>query len=152
VYVLPGVSPDIAPACWKVWETGVVPSFALEVMARDGRKDQERSPLRYDELGVRELVVFDPYVDEASGRVRFRVFRRDDQRGLVQTEATNADRIRSEVLGCFLRAIGEGPALRLRIATGAEGETIVPTDAERADTAEAEVARLRAELERRSRG
>ena len=32
VYVLPGVGPDINIDCWKVWETGIVPSFALEVV------------------------------------------------------------------------------------------------------------------------
>lgn len=79
--------------------------------------------------------------------------------------ATDADRIRSRALGCHLRAVGEGTALRLRIASGARGDTLYRTDAERAEAeharaeaesaraerAEAELGRLRAQLARRPR-
>ena len=33
VYVLPGVPLDTPIDCWKVWETGVVPSLAIEVVS-----------------------------------------------------------------------------------------------------------------------
>ncbi len=131
VYVMPGFPPDVAPRCWKVWQTGVSPSFALEIMSEeDDVKDVERAPQRYDALGTRELVVFDPYVDVRSGRTRFRVHRRDERGKLVVVEATNADRVRSEVLGCVLRAVGGGDAMRLRVAVDAEGEELFPTAAE----------------------
>lgn len=147
VYVMPGVEPDITPRCWKTWETGVAPSFALEIMSEiDDLKDVAHAPQRHDELGTRELVVFDPYVDVESGRTRFRVHRRDERGSLVVVEATNRDRVESRELGCFLRAVGEGSALRLRIATGPTGDVIVPTDNERA-TLEAERAAI-AERER----
>ena len=163
VYVMPGVDPEAAPRCWKLWEAGVPPSFAVEIMAEENDlKDVVHAPQRYDELGTRELVVFDPYVDVASGRTRFRVHRRDEAGKLVVVEATNADRVRSAELGCFLRAVGQGSAMRLRLATGAEGETLFPTEgeaerearealaAERAarEALEAELAKMRAELER----
>ena len=80
-----------------------------------------------------ELVVFDPYVDVRSGRTRFRVHRRDERGKLVVVEATNADRIRSEVLGCVVRAVGAGDAMRLRLAVDAEGEVLFPTAAEAAE-------------------
>jgi hypothetical protein len=51
--------------------------------------------------------------------VRFRVFRRLKQRGLVLVEATNDDRVRVAALDCWLRSIGEGGAARLRVALGA---------------------------------
>jgi Uma2 family endonuclease len=151
VYVLPGVSPDIAPKSWKVWETGIVPSFALEVVSENPTKDEEIAPARYDALGVKELIVFDPHAEELPDRVRFSVYRRDARGELAQVEVTNADRVRSAVLGCFLRAVGSGPGRRLRIGVGPEGGVLIPTEAERAQAAEAEVARLRAELERLKR-
>ncbi|WP_136971133.1 Uma2 family endonuclease [Polyangium sorediatum] len=136
VYVMPGLPSDVAPRCWKVWQTGVAPSFALEIIAEeDENKDVSQSPQRHDELGTRELVVFDPYVDVRSGRTRFRVHRRDERGKLVVVEATNADRVWSEVLGCMLRAVGGGDAMRLRLAVDAEGEELFPTEAEAAQEA-----------------
>jgi len=172
VYVLPGVDPLTDITAWKVWETGVVPSIAIEVVGLDARKDYEIGPGRYDELGVEELIVHDPSYDESRDRMRFQVWRR--RRGeLVRVEHTDSDRVRSSVLGCFLREVGEGSARRLRIATGRRGERLYPSaeeaaretaereraaretaererDAERhaREAAEDELARVRAELER----
>lgn len=155
LYVLPGVDPGTSFDCWKVWETGIVPSFALEIVSRDAVKDYEIGPQRYDALGVRELVVLDPGAAGGRERVRWQVFRRRAPRGrLTRIEATNRDRVRSRELGCFLRVAGDGPQMRVRIASGARGERLYPTveetlRAERAarTQAEAEVARLRADLE-----
>ena len=179
VYVLPGVAPGTDVKTWKVWETGVVPSFALEVVSSDVDKDYEHGPRRYDELGVRELVVFDPEYDldppargSRNERCRWQVFRRVPRRGFVLVLRTNADRVRSKVLGAWLRVVGDGSALRVRLATDARGDLLLPTEAEaeraakeaeraakeaeraareaeRAgrEAAEAEVAKLRAELE-----
>jgi hypothetical protein len=153
VYVMPGVTVQGEPPdCWKLWEAGNAPSFVLEVMSRDGRKDVEESPARCDEMGVEELIVYDPLVDVISGRTRFRVHRRGEDGRLALVEATNADRVRSEVLGCFLRVVGEGISLRLRIGMEPAGDELFPTEAEaeraRAEAAEAENAKLRAEIER----
>src|SRR5205814_47995 len=75
VYVLPGVDPGIAFGCWKIWEDAVVPSFALEIVSpNDWMKDYRENPGLYNELGVRELVVFDPdYALHRSDRVRWQV-------------------------------------------------------------------------------
>jgi Uma2 family endonuclease len=170
VYVLPGVDPSLVPACWKTWETGVVPSFALEIVSRHGRgKDYERAPLRYAELGVGELVIFDPDFAGSAERIRWQVYRPMPGRGFVRVLRTNADRIRSSALRCWLVSSGEGASTRVRLATGEHGEDLVPTDAElaasrsaerarreaaeaRREAAEAEAARLRSELERLRRG
>ena len=153
VYVLPGVSLSARPPSWKVWETGKVPSFALEVVSTEVEKDYLVSPQRYDRLGVRELLVFDPYSAVSRDRVRWQVFRRVKNRGLVRVEATNGDRVASRVLGCFLRVVGEGDEVRVRLGTGPNGDTLVPTDEEareqaEADRAEERAARERAEAER----
>jgi hypothetical protein len=167
VYVLPGVDPETAISAWKVWETGVVPSLAVEVVGLDVRKDYEVGPERYAELGVEELIVYDPDCGEGRERVRFQVWRR--RRGaFVRVARTDADRVRSRVLGCFVREVGEGALRRLRLATGSRSEVLFPTaeeaerklrtiaeaaereleaERQRRENAEAEIARLRAELE-----
>ncbi|HEY2408924.1 MAG TPA: Uma2 family endonuclease, partial [Polyangiaceae bacterium] len=68
------------------------------------------------------------------------------------------DRVRSRELGCYLRAVGEGSALRLRIASGARGRTLfaTPEEAERRilnakKAALARVAELEKMLAKRSR-
>ena len=152
VYVLPGVPLSPRVGAWKIWETGKVPSFALEVVSRDVDKDYLTSPPKYDRMGVAELVVFDPDFAESDERVAWQVFRRIKGRGLVKVEATNADRVRSRVLGCFLRVVGEGDHVRLRLGTGPTGDTLLPTDEEAREQAEAErdeerAARKRVEAE-----
>jgi Uma2 family endonuclease len=180
VYVLPGVSLTPRVGAWKVWQQGHIPTFALEVVSQDVDKDYLGSPPKYDRLGVEELVIYDPDFALSERRVQWQVFRRVKKRGLVKVEATNADRVRSRVLGCFLRVVGTGDEVRLRLGTGPEGEALFPTDEEaraRADAAraqadaaralasaerdeervakeraEAEILKLRAELARLGRG
>jgi Uma2 family endonuclease len=172
VYVMSGLDPDLDVDCWKTWEEPrAVPSFALEIVSRaNPRKDVTVSPIRHAALGTRELVVFDPRrprkILRSGDRTRWTVFRRVARRGLVQVEATNADRIYSKSLKLWLRVVGEGIHLRVRLARGPEGDELIPTaeEDERAgrqaaeagrqeaeagrQAAEAEVARLRAELAR----
>ena len=102
--------------------------------------------------------MFDPDYAASQDRVQWQVFRRIKGRGLVKVEATNEDRVRSRVLGCFLRVVGSGDEVRLRIGTGPNGETLLPTDDEareeekrRADGAEAKLAEALAEIERLKR-
>ena len=127
VYVLPGVDPRTRVRTWKLWLDRVVPSFALEVASQDWEKDYYEIPARYDELGVKELVVFDPGFDDHTDGVRWQVFRRVGRRGLVRVEATRADRVRSKVLACWLRAAGAGRDVRVRLGIGPQGDELVPT-------------------------
>lgn len=174
VYVIPGVPPERMIRSWLTWLEGKVPSFALEVVSRGTKKDYKRMPPLYDELGVKELVIFDPEFHKRANRVRFQIYRRQGRRWTLQV--TNEDRVRSRELGCWLRVVGEGAAQRLRIATGPAGEALFATEAEheramresagherereRAEkereraarqAAETELARLRAELARAKR-
>jgi hypothetical protein len=133
LYVLPGVDPRTRVRTWKLWQDRVVPSFALEVVSQDWMKDYAEAPERYRELGVSEVVIFDAGYDEHPDGVRWQVFRRVGKRGLVRVGASQADRVRSKMLGCWLRAVGEGRDTRLRIAVGPRGEELVPTAEEEAD-------------------
>lgn len=149
VYVLPNVDPNIALRSWKTWETGIAPSFVLEVASDDFERDYDHNPALYAALGVRELVVFDPHARASSRgrRVRWQVFRRVANRGLVRVDVSQGDRVRSKALGAWLRAVGEGDAVRVRIALGNSGAELYPTEAE-AERAAKEQERAAKEQER----
>lgn len=161
VYVLLGVRQDLAVPSWKLWEGAPAPHFALEVVSRDVSKDYDKSPALFDAIGGNELVLFDPEARATSKRrFRWTVYRRGPD-GMRLVEQTHADRVRSEALGGHLRTVGEGASLRVRLASGPEGNELFPTDAEahlaaesERDAARAELERVRAELEalRRSSG
>jgi hypothetical protein len=145
VYVLPGAPLIVDVGAWKVWETGLIPSFAFEIVSRDVDKHYLLSPAKYSRLGVEELIVFDPEAHESRSRARWQVFRRNKRGLLLRVASTDADRVKSRVLGCHLRVVGEGGATRVRIATGINGETLFPTEAEARAKAEAERAQAEAE-------
>lgn len=146
LYVIPGleVGPDGLDVV-KTWEHGV-PTLVVEIVSTDWRKDYEAAPQRCGEMGVRELIVFDAKAARTRQpeRIRWQVFRRVGRRGLVRVEVSTGDRVRSKVLGAWLRAVDEGGTPRVRIGTGPSGDALVPTDDE---AHEHEVARLRAELD-----
>ncbi|MDO9015375.1 MAG: Uma2 family endonuclease [Deltaproteobacteria bacterium] len=148
VYVLPKVDPGAVPPSWQLWEVGVAPSFALEVVSRNVAKDYEDAPAEYAAMGAKELVIFDPGATARSRtRVRWQVYRRLARRGFVRVAQTMDDRVEVASLGCWLVAVGSGREVRLRLGTGAGGAELFPTEAE-AETARAEAeARARAEAE-----
>ncbi len=133
VYVVPGVAQNPPVASWKLWESSARPSFALEVVGQDIDKDYDDNPVLYAALGVRELVLFDPHATSRSRRrLRWQVFRRLKGRGLVRVEVSNGDRVQSKALGCWLCATEHRGRSIVRIATGDEGATLFPTEAEQA--------------------
>ncbi|HET9957624.1 MAG TPA: Uma2 family endonuclease [Polyangiaceae bacterium] len=164
LYILPGVAPDTHIPSWKLWETGIRPSFALEICSLDWRKDYVTAPLLHDQIGTQELIVVDPDHLKRPEGYRFQRFERTS-RGLERQERTQADRVRSRILGCFLRLVGteQSSRQRVRLALDPEGDVLFPTheerveaerqraDAERqrADAALARVAELEALLEQR---
>jgi Uma2 family endonuclease len=145
VYVLGGVPQDQLAGSWKLWELDAPPLFALEIVSRDIGKDYTKAPMLHAELGTRELVVFDPEARGHRDRVLWQVWRRGDD-DLVPVHRTDEDRIMCSSLGCWLRTIGEGTAMRVRIATGPDGEDLFPTDHERAEQERAARVRLEVEL------
>jgi hypothetical protein len=161
VYVLPGVPPDTRVPSWKVWETGVVPSFALEVASLDWQKDYYSTPEAHAEMGTGELIVFDPHFAERREGRRWQRFARAQHGRFELLEHTDADRIRSDALGCFVRAVGVEQSLRLRLGLPPCGDELFPTgeeaerqakEAERQakEAALARVAELEARLKERS--
>ena len=147
-------------------------SIAIETVSDQPQKDYREALVRYEELGVPEVILFDPLSERSRDRIRWQVWRKG-RKGLQQVEVTDADRVRSKALGCWFRVTGEASEMRVRLATGARGDALLPTEWEeereraeherqraehehdraehehdRADAAEREAARLRAELDR----
>lgn len=154
VYVLAGVDPDLAPPCWKLWELPEGPAFALEIASQNFRKDYDTVPADYARMGTRELVIFDPKVTSRSRvRIRWQVYRHIERRGWRLVEKSNEDRVYSRELGCWLRMVGEGAALRLRLATGPRGDVLLPTEAEvaQAERTRRAIAEAQAQAERSAR-
>ena len=145
LYVIPGL--EVGPEgldVVKTWEHGV-PSLVVEIVSTDWRKDYEETPRRCAEMGVRELIVFDAKAPRARQpeRVRWQVFRRVGRRGLIRVEVATGDRVRSKILGAWLRAVGTNGSLRVRLGVGPDGTELLPTGEE---ALQSEVDRLRAEL------
>jgi hypothetical protein len=152
VYVLPGLAPDTHVSAWKIWETGLAPSFCLEVVSKEWEKDYVEAPMNCKVAGVTELVIFDPHFKRRPRHegLLFQVYRRVPRKGFVRVDVTNEYRVRSKTLGCWLRAVGSGRMMRLRIGTGPRGDELLPTaeEQERYERAEKEQARAEKEHER----
>ena len=144
LYVVPGLPPDAEPPALKLWELGPrgTPSFALEIVSRDTKKDYQDSPRRYQHLGVRELVIYHHDFAPRRREFRFQVYRRGPRGRLLRVVTSNDDRVESQVLGCHLREVQTPTSPRLRIGVGPHGDELFPTDTE---AAEAERDTVRAE-------
>ncbi|HSO00312.1 MAG TPA: Uma2 family endonuclease [Candidatus Nanopelagicales bacterium] len=147
VYVLDDPPPPPRPKSWQTWLPGHrPPRWALEIVSEDWAKDYEDGPPKYAQLGVKELVIFDPAaVTEGAKRARrvpLQVYRRDADGAFVRVYAGEGPAESAE-LGGFLVVVREGAAPRLRIARDAGGADLVPTPEERIQALEAELARVR---------
>jgi len=146
IYILPGVSADAHVTSWKTWESGIVPSLAIEIVSQRRSKDYYDAPGRYQDIGVEEFIIFDPHwATRVRGEGRcWQVYRQlDSQLRLV--DSSREDRVRSKVLGCWLRSIGSERDVRVRLGVGDNGHTLFPT-AEEAERAEKEAALEREQL------
>jgi hypothetical protein len=165
----------MAIGAWKVWEEGgKVPSFVLEVVGGNIHKDYTKATRVYAELGVTELIVFDPFPGRK--RISFQVYRRTGER-FLRVEETAQDRVWPSELGCFVRVVFVNGLPRLRLGLGPKGDELFLTgqeaeciekeaalaakdaalaakEAERAEkeAALARIAELEAELERARKG
>ncbi len=160
VYVVLDRATNYDVPSWMTWREGKAPELAVEIVSDDLSKDYRLAPRRYAEVGVQELIIFDPAAGPS--RHRWQVYRRDDRGELVHALTSQHDRVPSQVLGCFLRCVGDGEHQRVRLAVDPRGDTLLPSAEEgeaaeraakeqernRREALEAEVAALKAELAR----
>jgi Uma2 family endonuclease len=154
VMVVKGVDTSISRRTYKLWEEGVTPSVVIEVTSKSTQQeDIGPKPALYAKLGIKEYFVFDP-LDEYVGQ-QLLGYRIVD--GELETIKPDSDGdLHSEELGTILSADGN----ILRVVDPETGEFIpdlreamsrVEQEAQRANQAEAEVARLRALLDQPNR-
>jgi Uma2 family endonuclease len=129
---------------YQLEEEGMAPALVLEVLSPESRqRDTVDKRRAYEAMGVQEYFLFDPV-----GRLltpRLQGYRREGER-LVRWEPDDEGRVWSDVLGAWLRVVGDD--LRLQRQDG----TLEPSPAEAAEEIRRlteELARLRAALEHR---
>lgn len=130
---------------YKVWEEGAPPQVVFEVTSRRTRReDRTDKPGIYGRIGVEELLLFDPTSDYLKPQLQGFRFENGEP---VQLGRDEAGALHSRVLG--LRLAQQGRSLEMFDAqTGARQLTEAEAEREAKETAEAELKRLRAELER----
>jgi Uma2 family endonuclease len=142
-FVVKGVAPN-RRRTYKIWLEGKEPDVVIETTSRKTRrKDTTTKPELYARLGVKEYFLFDPdreYLDPPLQGYRLR------SRAYGRLKPGQDGGLTSRELGLRLR-LEEGAVRFYRLDTGEP--LLTPAEARRA--AEAEVARLREELRRRSR-
>jgi hypothetical protein len=158
VYVIDGVSLHPTEVkSWKTWEhDGKAPTLALEIVSDEYRKDYgDKLVERYQDLGVRELVRYDPLHMVGRKRELFAHFVRDEQ-GRLMRRPTFGDRVQ---LASYDLWLVHGPHDVLRLGVGPKGASPWPTAQEKnaqaseraaseANRADSEAARAAAETER----
>src|SRR6266542_604756 len=141
VMVIRGVPNHPRPS-YKLWEERQIPCFVMEVLSPSSWPDDlEGKRALYARLGVREYVVFDStgeLLDPAL--VRFRL---TDRSEYVRTDGTSLE---SAELGLRF-AVEDGRVRAYDLATS-EAYGYYEEERQAREAAEAEVARLRAELQR----
>ncbi|MBL9106268.1 MAG: Uma2 family endonuclease [Myxococcales bacterium] len=145
VYLLDDPPPPPYPGMWHTWLPGhAPPRFAVEVVSEKWKKDYEAAPRKYDQLGARELVVFDPEAAQGPGRddrTPLQVFRRGDD-GAFTCAAAGPGPVHSVELDAWL-VVTPGP--RLRIARDPAGADLVATPDEQLAATRRENTALRRE-------
>jgi Uma2 family endonuclease len=144
VFVAIGAQPGFRRT-FKTWEEGLPPTVVVEVTSRGTRREDEVfKPQTYSLIGVKEYFLYDPTADYLSPPLMgHRLV--GENRGPIAADAGGA--LLSRELGIRLWLDRDG----LILADATTGELLL-TDAEAADVraqaAEDEARRLRAELEK----
>jgi Uma2 family endonuclease len=165
--VIPGVrDKDAERDSFDVVEEGTRPCLVLEVVsskdAETRRNDYERKVEIYQEAGIPEYLILDPPTVRTKKRLLMRGYRLGIDGRYRPIEPDSEGRLLSQTTQLLFGVEEDGRTLRVvDAATGAplrspeETEEILVREAkarkaaeERASSAEAELARLRAELER----
>ncbi|MGB0680932.1 MAG: Uma2 family endonuclease, partial [Polyangiales bacterium] len=140
VYILdhPPLPPE--PASWQTWMPGHhAPSFAVEVVSENWRKDYVEGPKKYAALGCPELVIFDPEAmcgPVSPARVPLQVWRQTGAPGSLEQVHAGSGPDYAQRLDAWLVPVHQGGRTRLRLAYDAHGKLWVPTSAEASKRAE----------------
>ena len=160
IYDIPGkpqrsISPDVMVVfgiekkmrrTYKTWEEGKAPDFVMEFSSKSTYKnDLNRKKTRYAHIGVREYFLYDPERSYLSDSLMG--FRLNDNGKFDAIEYLPHGGLHSEVLGIEFRIQGDEIGL-IDAASGEWLQTPEEKASAIAQQAEAEVARLRTEIEK----
>ncbi len=133
VYVLEKC-PEPMPESFQTWRSGHVPPLlALEVVSSNWQKDYEDAPAKYAQLGVAELVIFDPWaVDHPDSKERcpIQVYRRSADGIFVRASTGNGPCFIESLRAWSVVARASGVPV-LTLAYDEAGRDVVPTQTER---------------------
>jgi Uma2 family endonuclease len=139
LYLLDEPPPPPLPEVWQTWLPGHrPPRFAAEFVSRDRKKDYEDAPLKYSQLGVQELVIFDPGTVpgvELPSRIPLQIYRRNTAGAFLRVYAGPGPAYSVELDAYFVVQRRAG-VVRLRLARDAAGQDLVPTAEEARQEAE----------------
>jgi hypothetical protein len=124
---------------WKTWERGA-PQLAVEIASPN--EPWEEKLLHYRELGVLELVLFDP---EAEDGQRLRIWHREGEQ-LMEREVVNESAPAMVLGGSWL--VGESPIDKACLRLKNEAGELLLSEREARQTADARAAELEAEVRR----
>jgi Uma2 family endonuclease len=122
----------------ETWKPGQKPPLlALEVVSEDRKKDYEHAPAQYAELGVQELIVFDPAAWHTRSRKRklLTVYRRQADGSFAQVAAGRRP-VYSPVMGLWLVPQTANGLTCLRLSRDESGLDLIPSEEEAAEVAE----------------
>ncbi len=164
---LPGPSPDIAVIrghrdrtfwTFRVADQGVLPSFVIEVVSPSDRRLREMDEVNklelYQRVGIPEYLLVDFPRRAAGHRFRLEGYRLGPGRRYRAIEPDAEGRMLSETTGLRFGVSGDGQRIEIfapsgeRLLTPLEMLGKAAQEAAARQAAEAELARLRAEIER----
>jgi Uma2 family endonuclease len=174
VMVVKGIDATIRRRSYKLWEEGVAPSFVVEITSKDTQDEDTISKVSlYAALGVREYFLFDPLHEYLSQQLQgYRLVDAEyvpiqpdedgdlysEELGLMLSIKDSLLRIVDPKTGVYIPSLEEAAEIAVQEAQRAEqASQHAEQEAQRAEQAsqraiqaEAEVARLRALLEKSS--
>ncbi|MEO1267930.1 MAG: Uma2 family endonuclease, partial [Myxococcota bacterium] len=134
--------PTPRPRSIQTWRRGhYPPRLAIEIVSTDWRKDYDDNPPKYAQIGVEELLIFDPDaarnpplpgLEQDHERVALQLYQQHPQGGLVCTERGQGPMF-SEVLQAWLLVVSTPAGPRLRLGYGPTEDALVPSSPEALD-------------------
>ncbi|MFY9821058.1 MAG: Uma2 family endonuclease [Thermoanaerobaculia bacterium] len=152
-------NPDRKLSSFNVVKEGVVPSLVIEVVspidARVRKMDEVDKVKLYERVGIPEYVLVDPPRQANSHQFFLKGYRLDRLKRYQRIEPDSQGRLLSETTDLLFGVSTQGDRIEVfdartgeRLESPAEVEERAAQEAKRANRAEEELARLRAQIER----
>lgn len=156
LYVMEPHPPVPRPGSIQTWREGHhPPRLAIEIVSTDWRKDYDQNPPKYAQLGVEELVIFDPEAARAptlpgleseQDRVALELYQHDPHGGLLCTERGQGP-MYSEVLQAWLLVVSTPTGPRLRLGYGPTEDALIASSPEALEQSREHLRRMQRQLE-----